>query len=138
MLDNGYKLGYNNSIRQPEIKPMYKKLQINGLYGDLQPIEPSYKPIKKELKGNDYLKLFGALYFLLDNNKELIEEFYNITIEQGMEDAAIQDNELYLNSFEGYELNERYTIKTLYIDTNDNIVMSVYDYKYNRFLDFIA
>lgn len=116
----------------------FRKLDINGLYGDLNPIIPSYEVIKKELSGNDYLKLYGALTLLAQHNQEYLQDYYGLSLNDVIEAACIQDNELYLGSFEGYDINERYTIRTLFLTVDDNVIMSVYDNKKNRFLDFIA
>lgn len=116
----------------------FKKLQINGLYNGMQPIEPTYKVIKKELSGNDYLKLYGALTLLAQNNMEYLHDYYYQSLNDIIESASIQDNELYLFNFEGYEINERYTIRTLFLTVNDNVIMSVYDNKYDRYLNFVA
>lgn len=125
--------GDNNMITKH-----FKKLQINGLYNGMQPIEPTHEVIKKELSGNDYLKLYGALTILSQNNLEYLEDYYGLSLNDVIEAACIQDNELYLGSFEGYEINERYNLRTLYLTENDNVIMSVYDNKKDRFLDFIA
>lgn len=116
----------------------YKKLQINGLYNGMQPIEPTYEVIKKELSGNDYLKLYGALTIIAQHNIDELEMYYNQTLNDVIASASIQDNELYLMDFEGYEISERYTIRTLFLSVNDNVIMSVYDSKYDRYLNFVA
>lgn len=116
----------------------FRKLDINGLYNDLQPIMPSYEIKKKELAGNDYLKLYGALTILTQNNMEYLHEYYCQSLNDVIESASIQDNELYLFNFEGYELNERYTIKSIYLTVDDNVILSVYDNKNDRYMDFIA
>lgn len=116
----------------------FKKLQINGLYNGMQPIEPTYEVIKKELSGNDYLKLYGALTLLAQNNIEYLHDYYCQSLNDIIKSASIQDDELYLFNFEGYELNERYTLRTLFLTVNDNMIMSVYDNKYDRYLNFIA
>ena len=114
------------------------KLDINGLYGDLKPIKPNYEVVKKELKSNDFLKLYGALAILAQNNMDILHDYYCQSLNDVIETASIQDDELYLLNFEGYELNERYTLRSLYLADNDNIIMSVYDNKKNKFIDFIA
>ena len=114
------------------------KLDINGLYGDWKPIKPNYQVIKKELKSNDFLKLYGALTILAQNNMDILHNYYCQSLNDVIETASIHDDELYLLSFEGYELNERYTLRSLYLADNDNIIMSVYDNKKNKFIDFIA
>lgn len=116
----------------------YKKLQINGLYNGMQPIEPNYEVIKKELSGNDYLKLYGALTIIAQHNADELELYYGQNLNDVIDSAAIQDNELYLMDFEGYEITERYTIRTLFLTTDDNVIMSIYDNKYDRYLNFIS
>lgn len=116
----------------------FKKLQINGLYNGMQPIEPSYKVIKKELSGNDYLKLYGALTIIAQHNADELEMYYGQNLNDIINSASIQNNALYLFNFEGYEINERYTIRTLFLTVNDNVIMSVYDSKSDRYLNFVA
>lgn len=116
----------------------FLQLNIEGLYGNLQPIKASFEFEKKELKGNDYLKLFGALSLLALNNQELIQDYYCMSLKDVIDSACIQDNELYLFNFEGYELNDRLTLKTLYLTQYDNVIMSVYDNKKDRYIDFVA
>ena len=41
-------------------------------------------------------------------------------------------------NFEGYEINERYTIRTLFLTTDDNVIMSLCDNKYDRYINFVA
>ena len=92
---------------------------------------------KKELKSNDYLKLFGALACICDNNTELLQE-YGFNMSDIISDAAISDNELYLNGFKGYQISDRLNIKSLYLNQYDCIIVSVYDSKFDRFIDFIS
>lgn len=116
----------------------FKKLQFTGLYNNLEPIAPSYNPVKKELKSNDFLKLYGALTLIARNNKENLQNYFSQSMDDVIESASISDDELYLYNFEGYDINERYTLKTLYLTENDNVIMSVYDNKKDTFHDFIA
>lgn len=116
----------------------YMRLDIDGICWNCQPIRPTFKVVKKQLSNNDYLKLFGALSMIARNNKELLSDYYCQSLNDVIETACIQDSELYLFSFEGYELNERYTIRTLYLDVSDRIIMSVYDNKKDRYIDFLA
>lgn len=116
----------------------FMKLQINRLCRNLKPIKPSYEPIKKELKCNDYLKLFGALAIIWDNNKEIFESYYGIKNHNPIEKAAICSDELCLWDFGGYKLSERYTLKSLYLNQYDSIMMSIYDNKKDRYIDFVA
>lgn len=114
------------------------KLDIQGLYNTLQPIKANYEAVKKELKGNDYLMLYGALTLIAQNNEENLKDYYNQNLNDVINSASISDNELYLMDFEGYEINERYTIKSLFLTDNNNVMMSVYDRKKDRFIDFVA
>ena len=91
---------------------------------------------KKELQGYDYLILFGALSLMCDNNEDLLE-MYGLTMQQVIADASMCDNELYLNGFEGYELSDRLNLKTLYLNKYGCVVASVYDNKFDRYLDFV-
>ena len=116
----------------------FMKLQLNGLCNNIEPIKPNYEPIKKDLKDNDYLKLFGALAILWDNNKEIFESYYGIENHNPIEKSAISCDELCLWDFEGYEINERYTLKSLYLNQYDCVMMSVYDNKKDRYIDFVA
>lgn len=116
----------------------YPKLDIEGLYNGMQPIRANYKYTKKELKGNDYLKLYGALVIIAGHNADNLQELFGVTVGDTVDDAAIQDDELYLNCFVGYELNERYTLRTLFLSDNDVVMMSVYDSKKDDYIDFVA
>ena len=116
----------------------FMKLNIEGLYNTLQPIKANFEPIKKELKGNDYLKLYGALAILWEHNKENFKSYYCIKNHNPIESASICSDELYLWDFEGYELNERYILKSLYLNQYDCIMISVYDNKKERYIDFVA
>lgn len=112
------------------------KLNIEGLYNSLQPIKAKFEVKKKELKGNDFLKLYGALAIIAEHNKENVEELF--LKHNPIERAAISDNELYLYDFEGYNLSERYVLRTLYLNQYDCVMMSVYDNKKDRYIDFVA
>lgn len=116
----------------------YSKLGIEGLYYGCQPIRANYTYKKATLKGNDYLKLFGALYIIAEHNEDLLNEYYFASVHDVLSSASISDDELYLNGFEGYELNDRYTIKTLFLSDNQVIMVSVHDRRYDRFIDFVA
>lgn len=114
------------------------KLDIEGIYIGLKPIRPNFKINKKELESNDFLKLFGALVIIARNNKEVLHDYYYQSLTDVIESASVQDDEIYLFNFEGYELNERYILRTLYLDQNDRVIMSVCDNKKNRYIDFLA
>lgn len=116
----------------------FMKLDIEGLYNYLQPIKPNFEPIKKELKGNDYLKLYGALAILWVNNKDNFQNFFHFKNHNPIEKASICSDELYLWDFAGYELNERYTLKSLYLNQYDCVMVSVYDNKKDRYIDFVV
>lgn len=116
----------------------FLKLNIQGIYSNLQPIKPSFEVEKKELKSNDYLKLFGALSFIANNNAEEFGMDEAQQIGEAFQHAFICSDELQLNDGEGYELNERLTLKTLYLNQYDVVMMSVYDNKKDRFISFVA
>lgn len=92
---------------------------------------------KKELKGNDNFKLFGALTLIGYNNQDLLEE-YGWSIDDLISGASICDDNLCLNDFEGFNISDRLTIKSLYLNQYDNVMVSVYDNKFDRFLHFVA
>lgn len=92
---------------------------------------------KKELKGNDNFKLFGALALIGYNNQDLLEE-YGWTIDALISGASICDDALYLNDFEGFSISDRLTIKSLYLNDYDNVMAYVYDNKFDRFLEFVV
>lgn len=113
------------------------ELELNGL-GCTTPLAWFGKDYqKKELKSNDYLKLFGALACICDNNQDLLQE-YGYTMDDIVSGSAISDGELYLNGFEGYDISERLNIKSLYLNQYDCVIVSVYDRKFNRFIDFVS
>lgn len=94
------------------------KLDIEGLYNTLQPIKANYEAAQ--------------------NNAENLKDYYNQNLNDVINSASISNDELYLMDFEGYEINERYTIKSLFLTENNNVMMSVYDRKKDRFIDFVA
>ena len=61
-----------------------------------------------------------------------------MTIDTLISSASICDDSLYLNDFEGYSINERLTIKSLYLNQYDNVMAYVYDHKNDRFLEFVV
>ena len=92
---------------------------------------------KQELKGNDYLMLFGALAIICDNNEDLLNE-YGLDMQNIIKDSAICSDELCLNNFEGYEISERLNLKSLYLNEHGCVMASVYDNKKDRFLEFVC
>lgn len=92
---------------------------------------------KKELKGEDFLKLYGALACFCEENQDILDE-YGLTMSDIISGAAIQDSELYLNGFEGFDISDRLNLRTLYIDNHDCIRYSIYDRKFDRFIDFVS
>lgn len=113
------------------------ELELYGL-GCITPLAYFGKEyIKKELKSNDYLKLYGALACMCDHNQNILLD-YDFKMSDIISNAAIQDNELYLNDFEGYQISDRLNIKSLYLNDYDCIIVSVYDSKFDRFIDFIS
>ena len=63
---------------------------------------------KQELKGYDWATLRYLTLNYLQPNKESIGLFDSDWFEKADEDAAIQDNALYLNGFEGYRFGSNY------------------------------
>lgn len=107
------------------------ELNINGLYGyKLTCFKPSKQFEKRVLTGNDWLTLRGALAELASANE--------LDAVAALNAAAIQDDELYLNDFEGYQLSERLNLRTLYLTSSNQVIASVYDKKKDRHIDFIT
>lgn len=92
--------------------------------------------VKKELKGNDYLMLYGALAIICENNAELLDE-YGLNMQTIIKDSAICSNELCLNSFEGYQISDRLNLNSLYLNEYDCVIASVYDNIKDRYIDFV-
>ena len=114
---------------------MNMKLNIYGIT-EQQPCkgkwlveENKYKD-SETMSQNDYFTLLGALYWIARNNEMNITEV--------MQTSAMCDNNLYLNSFLGYQINDRLTLRTLYLNTNNTVMLSVYDKKKDRFIHFVA
>ena len=63
---------------------------------------------KQELKGYDWATLRYLTLNYLQVNKESLGLFSDDWFEKADEDAAIQDNSLYLNGFEGYRFGSNY------------------------------
>ena len=109
------------------------KLNFEGVWD--YPLMTDRELVKNE--NPNVLTLFGALAVMANRNKEELAE-YGITMEDIIGDAAIQGGELYLNGFEGYDISDRLNVRTLYLTDNDRVIISVYDRKFDRFLDFLA
>ena len=92
---------------------------------------------KKELKGNDYMMLYGALSIICLNNADLLD-MYGYTMQNIIDDASICSNELYLNGFEGYQISDRLNIKSLFINSHGCIIANVYDNKKDDMLHFVV
>ena len=92
---------------------------------------------KKELKGNDYLMLFGALAIICENNEDLLEA-YGLTMQDIIKDAAICSDVLCLNGFEGYEISDRLNLRGFYLNKYNCIMAEVYDNKFDRILEFVC
>ena len=54
---------------------------------------------------------------------EYLHDYYCQSLNNIIEYERIKDDELYLFNFEGYELNERYILRSLYLNDNDNVIM---------------
>ena len=63
---------------------------------------------KQELKGYDWATLRYLTLNYLQVNKESLGLFADDWFEKADENAAIQDNSLYLNGFEGYRFGTNY------------------------------
>ena len=63
---------------------------------------------KQELKGYDWATLRYVTLNYLQVNKESLGLFADDWFEKADEDAATQDNSLYLNGFEGYRFGTNY------------------------------
>ena len=63
---------------------------------------------KQELKGYDWATLRYLTLNYLQVNKESLGLFADDWFEKADEDAATQDNSLYLNGFEGYRFGTNY------------------------------
>ena len=91
---------------------------------------------KKELKGNDYLMLFGALAIICDNNEDLLSE-YGLDTQSIIKDASICSDELCLNNVEGYSISDRLTLNSLYLNEYNCVIASVLDRKKDKYLEFL-
>lgn len=115
------------------------EIDINGLEGfNLAYFGKSWNQniVKKKLENNDYLKLWGALSLLCWKNKDLLEA-YGLDAGRVVDEASIQDDELYLAGFEGYELSSRLVFSTLFQDENGRVLACIKDRKKDRFLTFV-
>lgn len=92
---------------------------------------------KKELTGNDYLMLYGALAIICENNEDLLNE-YSLTIQDIIKDSAICSDVLCLNNFEGYDISDRLNLNGFYLNEYNCIMAQVYDKKFDRFLEFVC
>lgn len=92
---------------------------------------------KQELKGNDYMTLYGALSIICLHNEDLINE-YGLDMKTIIDESSICSDELCLNSFEGFDISDRLNLKSLYLNQYGNVMASVYDRKKDRFLEFVC
>lgn len=107
------------------------ELDVKGLYSyNLTCFNPKKRFNKKWLSGSDWLTLYGALAKLAYENE--------LDVTQAMCEASFSDDELYLNSFNGYQLSERLNLRTLYLSDDNKIIASIYDKKKDRYIDFIT
>lgn len=114
-------------------------LKLSGIdcsYGGFEPLLTRDKDIIKNkcdydkiMNTHDINALFGALYFLCKYN--------DIDPNTILENAAIQGNKLYLNSFEGYYINDRLSLQALYFNQYNVLIGLVYDNKVDKYLYFI-
>ena len=92
------------------------------------------KIIRKVLKGCDF---YALRYYAMHIN--LLSNEYNETFEEIDYKASIQDDALYLNDFEGYPIDERYTLSYLFLSEYNHccacIEDTVNDKMYNYLLD---
>lgn len=110
-----------------------KKLNLESLSNF--PDCPEVKAEKKESLSNlDYYALrFAAMHFI---NKNFGEE-YGIDIKELDDSNAFQDKELYLCSFEGFQINESEDIRTLYLSSDNRIIASVYNNESDSYTDYL-
>lgn len=91
---------------------------------------------KKELKGNDYLMLFGALAIICDNNEDILSKC-GFDMQTIIKDAAICSDELCLNNFNGYDISNRLNLNSLYLNEYNCVIASVLDRKKDKYLEFV-
>jgi hypothetical protein len=87
---------------------------------------------KENLTSNDCWALrYSALRFITRNF--LREDWKEIDDEN-----AFQSSELYLRSFEGYEVNDQYTVRTLFMTKEGRIMADIYDNKTDSFCAYLV
>ncbi len=91
---------------------------------------------KKELKGNDYLMLYGALAIICDNNEDILNE-YGFDMQTIIKDASISSDELCLNNLKGYDISDRLNLNSLYLNEYNCVIASVLDRKKDKYLEFV-
>lgn len=91
---------------------------------------------KKELKGNDYLMLYGALAIICENNEDILNEC-GLSMQTIIKDASICSDELCLNNFEGYDISDRLNLNSLYLNEYNCVIASVLDRKKDKYLEFV-
>lgn len=104
-------------------------LPVSETFYDLPPVG-NYT--KKELTGNDCWALRYAALRFIQKNFCLDENWQDVD-----DRNAIQDDELYLNSFDGYQVDERYNVRTVFMTTNGAICADIYDHEKDTFKAYL-
>lgn len=99
------------------------------------------KVIKKELTGNDYYYLRYCLMDFIKNNKDSIWAFCETEENQIFSivdnEACFQDNELYIGSFEGYDIDENIKLYSIFLNENNRAILSTYNDENEEFLYYL-
>jgi len=87
---------------------------------------------KENLTSGDCWALrYTAMRFITRN-------FYREDWKQIDDENAFEDSELYLNSFEGYPVDERYVVRTLFMTTEGRIMADIYDAESDSFTAYLV
>ena len=87
---------------------------------------------KENLTSND---CFALRYTAM----RLIERNFDRTNWKEIDDEnAFENNELYLLNFEGYEVGEKYVLRTLFMTTEGQIMADIYDTESDSFTAYLV
>ena len=112
-------------------------------YFNLQPLTDSFDHLvrvqdykKKKLTDNDVWTLrYVAMRFISKN----FGYFFSDNSWKEIDDRnAVCDDELYLNDFEGFEVDDRYTVRTLFLTEDGAVLTDIYDRKLDKFKAYLV
>ena len=115
-----------------EVKENGRELSIDFWGNRLVELESCTK--KKDLTDVEFMALrYVAMELVAENG-------FDIKRDQVEDEAAFQDNELYIGNFEGYESYEEYGLylRSVYLTTDNRIVADFEDIETDNIISFLV